>query len=220
MASLDGFYDERYFTAPNVLPKTDARKAAWEEIVRYLGLNARVPPLGTVVDFGAGHCEFINSLNAPRRFAIDASPVGLRDAAPGVKAIVGDYKSLRKIPPSSVDYFFSSNLFEHMGKDDIYECVKEARRILAPGGEITAICPNFAECPRQYFDEFTHLTPLTDKSMADLFEHFGLEVLRSDGKFLPFTARGMFFNRLLFRIYLNLPYRPLARQFLITARKN
>ena len=46
-----------------------------------------VPADGTVVDLGAGYCDFINHVRASRRIAVDLNPDTARFAAPGVEVL-------------------------------------------------------------------------------------------------------------------------------------
>src|SRR4051812_15641993 len=45
-----------------------------------------VPRDSTVLDVAAGHCEFINNIEAGRRLAVDLNPDVLVRATPGVEA--------------------------------------------------------------------------------------------------------------------------------------
>ena len=80
------------------------------------------------------------------------------------------------------------------------------------------IQPNFRLEPRRYFDDYTHKTIFTDGGFQDFLHSLGWKVVRREGRFLPFSMK----SRLpvwgpLVSLYLALPLRPLAGQFLVVA---
>ena len=63
-----------------------------------------VPEDATVVDLGAGYCEFINHIRAARRIAVNTNPgPGGRGAGRGEwsRAISGRWKACPRPPPTS-----------------------------------------------------------------------------------------------------------------------
>src|SRR3954470_15473129 len=89
-----------------------------------------VPESSTVLDVAAGHCEFINSIRAARRLAVDLNPDVVLRAAPEVEAVVARSDELTHIEDGSVDRVFVSNFFEHIPRDAILATLQEARRVL------------------------------------------------------------------------------------------
>ena len=72
--------------------------------------------------------------------------------------------------------------------------------------------------PRRYFDDYTHRTAYTDAGFQDFLRSLGWSIEHAEPRFTPFTMK----SRLptaewLISLYLALPYRPLAGQFLIVA---
>lgn len=120
--------------------------------------------------------------------------------------------------PTIVDVVFASNLLEHLSREDIAAALDEFRRVLRPGGRLILIQPNYRLCARQYFDDYTHLTPLSDRSLADLLRAHDFDLLTVRGRFLPLTLKSSG-GRLTFLLplYLRLPVRPLAGQMLLVA---
>jgi SAM-dependent methyltransferase len=49
---------------------------------------------------------------------------------------------LQSCPSSSMDFISALNILEHLPKDRLLEVLKEARRVLLPGGALVAIVPN------------------------------------------------------------------------------
>lgn len=195
------------------------RDAIWQEIVRYLS-NPYIPAAAKVLDVGAGYCSFINQVKAAERYAIDLFPQIGDYAAPGVKTFVGSCTNLHMFGDGELDVVFSSNVLEHLTRADTDSTMHEILRVLKPGGHYIVIQPNFRYCYRAYFDDYTHLQIFTDIGLGDWLIARGFEVARVIPRFLPFSFK----SRLpkapwMARLYLRLPYRPLAKQMLIVARK-
>ena len=82
------------------------------------------------------------------------------------------------------------------------------------------ISPNFKYCFRVYFDDFTHKSILTDRSLKDLLHASGFELLEMIPKFLPFSTESKLpKSGVLLRLYLMSPWKPFAGQMLVVARK-
>jgi len=210
-------YDSRYFES-RFTPNAE-RDGIWREIAAYL--QARyIPASAAVLDMGAGYCSFINHVQAAQRFALDLFPQVGEYAAPGVQAAVGSCTDLSRWADASLDAIFASNLLEHLTRPDIEATLSEVRRALRPTGHLILIQPNFRYCSREYFDDYTHLQIFTHVSLSDWLTAAGLRVVQQEPRFLPFSFK----SRLpkwpwLARLYLRLPYRPLAKQMLIVAQK-
>jgi len=198
------------------------RKQIWQVLNRHF-FERWVEPDDTVLDLGAGYCEFINSVRARQKFALDLNPATSQQAAPGVRVISQDITEQWAVEPASVDVVFTSNFLEHLpAKKNLTHCLQEASRILRPGGRFIALGPNIRFAFREYWDFFDHYLPLSDRSLVEALEINGF---RSDvviAKFLPYTMKGkMPTHPSLVRLYLALPlaWRFLGRQFLVVASK-
>ena len=115
---------------------------------------------------------------------------------------------------------FASNFIEHLDHDAIDRLLAGIRRVLRPGGNLLLVQPNFRLAPKQYFDDYTHRTIWTDRSLTDLVTAAGLPVVHVEPRFLPLTMKSrLSFGHRLVPLYLRLPYRPLAGQMLVVARR-
>jgi SAM-dependent methyltransferase len=201
-----------------------ARKArVWD--VLYGHVFARwVKPDDTVLDVGAGFCEFINAARAQRRIAVDLNPDAKRFAGPGVELHTASASRLDFLGNGGADVVFSSNFLEHLpNKDEVGSVVREILRVLRPGGTLMLLGPNVRLIPGAYWDFFDHHVPLSERSLCELLALTGFEIEHVEARFLPYTTRSALPQApWLVRLYLLLrPFSSavLGKQFLIVARK-
>lgn len=206
----------------------DESDRAWKDEV-WKVLYARVfrrwiAPESTLVDLGAGYCEFINHAVARRRIAVDLNPETARLAAAGVEMRASSADNLDFLRPAEADVVFSSNFLEHLpSKAAVTRVLAEARRVLRPGGRLILMGPNIRYLGGRYWDYFDHHVPLSDASLCEalLLEGFHLEHV--EPKFLPYTVKGSRI-RWTWAVEAYLALRPLSsgllgRQFLVVAQK-
>ena len=62
------------------------RMEVWQALTRHY-FQRWVKSTDTVMDVGAGYCEFINSIKAARKFALDSNPATATKAAPDVTVL-------------------------------------------------------------------------------------------------------------------------------------
>jgi SAM-dependent methyltransferase len=201
----------------------EKRAAMWRVLCRVV-LQRYVAPTDTVVDLGAGFCEFINTIRCARKIAVDTNPSVRQHAAPGVSVVEGEVPAvLAQLAGASADVVFCSNFFEHLpDKEGVLAVLREVSRILVPGGRLIIVQPNIRYAYKEYWDFFDHHVPLSHASLGEALQMTGfcIEVLRP--RFLPYTTK----SRLpqapwLVRLYLALPPAQwvLGKQMLVVARK-
>ncbi|MDO8662428.1 MAG: class I SAM-dependent methyltransferase [Candidatus Omnitrophota bacterium] len=177
----------------------------------------------TVLDLGAGFCEFINNIRAKIKYAVDINPHLKNYAEGGVHVINTDCANLQEISTGSIDVVFSSEFFEHLkNKEELFVILKEVHRILREGGKLIVICPNIRYVGHKYWDFIDHGLPLTHLGMREalLMHHYSLVKLVP--KFLPYTTKSCFpKSQYLLKIYLKLPilWRIFGTQMFIIAEK-
>jgi hypothetical protein len=99
--------------------------------------------------------------------------------------------------------------------------VGECARVLKAGGHLIAMGPNARLIPGAYWDLWDHQTAITDRSLAELLEATGFEVVERRPRFLPYTTRSALPQPpALVRLYVKLPvvWRLFGAQFLLRAR--
>lgn len=194
------------------------RDRVWLHIARYLSRWWNED--AAIADIGAGYCSFINAVSAARRVAVDIHEDLSRHAAADVECVHASATDLHDLTDASFDVVFASNLLEHLSREDIVVALAEFKRVLKPGGRLILVQPNYRLKPGEYFDDYTHLTPLSDRSLGDLLAVSGFEILEFRPRFLPFTIKsraGRF--TFLVPIYIRSPLKPFAGQMLAVARR-
>lgn len=178
----------------------------------------------TVLDIGAGYCEFINHIVCCRRIALDLSEEVRIYAGPGVEVVQGTSTDLSALPNNTIDVAFASNFFEHLpNKEDLLTTLAEVRRVLRPGGRFLILQPNIRYVGGAYWDFFDHHLPLTDRSLVEALELVGLKPVEVRPRFLPFTTKSALPQHpFLVWLYLKVPivHRFLGQQSWIVAVKS
>jgi SAM-dependent methyltransferase len=172
---------------------------------------------------GAGYCEFINSIAAAHKYALDSNPATVDKAAPDVHVLSQEATASWSIPPESVNVVFSSNFFEHLPtKQEFARCLSEAYRVLHPQGLLIAMGPNIRFSFDLYWDYVDHHLPFSDRSMVEAMEIAGFRRELVIPRFVPFTMSLRLPHwAFLVRLYLRFPLaqRLWGKQFLVMARK-
>ena len=197
------------------------KRKVWEVLCRRV-FQRYVGPSDTVLDLGAGTCEFINAIACGRKIAVDLNPDTARHAR-GAEVVQAPSTDLRPVPSGSVDVVFSSNLLEHLpSKEAVLKTLEECHRTLRPGGTLIVLMPNIRWLPGRYWDYLDHHTPLTHLSLVEALTLTGFVPERVVPRFLPYTVKGARLTRstLLLRAYLRLPvlWPIVGRQMLVVAR--
>lgn len=194
------------------------RSVVWDSLWRF-HFRHLIQPGDCVLDLGCGHCDFINSVHAARRIAVDswAGFPALADA--GVETILSDVTALDRVADGSVDFAFASNLFEHLNQEAFARVLDQLRRKLSARGTLNILQPNYRYAFREYFDDYTHVAVYSDISLVDFLAAHGFATFDVRPRFLPLTVK----SRLpiapwLIGAYLAFPLKPLAKQMFVRAR--
>lgn len=197
-------------------PWLRGRRAVWGEIARYIARD--VPDVETMIELGAGYCDFVNQFPARHKLAFDLNPEMRAFAAPEVELRVESAIELPRIAPASIDLVFASNFLEHLDERELARLLARIHEVLTPRGRLVLIQPNHRLCREHYFDDPTHRTIFDDENIVDWLGRFGLVTLRRVAGLLPFTMNSRLpKSALLTRLYLNSPIRPLAAQMYVVA---
>jgi SAM-dependent methyltransferase len=180
------------------------RRRMWQVLCREF-FQRHVPRDATVVEVGAGYCEFINHIEAARKYAVDLNPDTSRHAAPDVTVLTTSTAAMGTLGDATADVAFASNFLEHLTREQILATLREVRRILKPQGRFLILQPNIRYCKEDYWQFFDHITPLCDRSLTEALETTGFDVPYVLRRFLPFTTQGRLPNSIVvLKIYLKL----------------
>ncbi len=200
------------------LAPSAVRREVWRHVADHLA--PFIPADGCVLDLAAGYGDFSAAVRARRRVAVDLFDELPQHVPDGVEAVVADATDLTPFADASFDVVFASNFLEHLEWEAIDRCVAGAHRVLKPGGRLILVQPNFRLQPGAYFDDYTHRTIFTDRSLCDYLMVQGFAIERAEPRFLPLSLRSrLSWGHRLVPLYLRLPYRPLAGQMLVVGRK-
>jgi SAM-dependent methyltransferase len=177
----------------------------------------------SVVDLGAGTCEFINAIHCADKIAVDLNPDVEHNIRDG-KAIIARSDSMPEIPTASVDVVFTSNFFEHLpNKAELVATLEECHRILRPDGRLMVVMPNIRYLPGRYWDYFDHHLALTHFSLVEALALSGFRPEVVLPKFLPYTIKHSRMPRLLplVRLYMRMPFvwRFVGKQMFVVGRR-
>ena len=135
-ADLQSIYQRRF------QPDLAFRRQMWQVLCQDF-FQRYIPPESSVLEVGAGYCEFINHIQARRKLAVDLNPDTPRFAAPEVRVIATSSTDLSAITPGTMDIAFASNFFEHLSRPEISLTLREVARTLKPSGRFLILQPNF-----------------------------------------------------------------------------
>lgn len=214
---LETLYKQRF---PE--PELARKHAIWRVLCRQF-FSRYVNPTDTVVDIGAGYCEFINNIPAAHRIAVDLNPEVARFAAPDVHVINESCTAISELPAAGADVVFMSNFLEHLhNKQMVLDTFREARRILNDAGRIIVLQPNIRFLYAEYWDFFDHHTALSDRSLVEGLQLAGFTPSTIIPRFLPYTTKSRLPQAAwMVGLYLRFPpaWRLLGKQTLVVARK-
>ena len=194
------------------------RKILWRTLCRYY-FRRIIAPTDCVLELGAGYGLFINEVIARRKIAVDSWAGFVNWVHSGIESRVCDVTELSFLEPSSVNFVFASNIFEHISQEDLSTVLCQLKRALAENGTLNILQPNYYYSYRNYFDDYTHRTIYTHTSLSDFLEAKGYEVLECRPRFLPLTLKSRLpVSPILIRLYLFFPWKPFGKQMFIRAR--
>lgn len=208
-------YNQQSYHKVHFIQRPD-RDVVWEEIARYI--QRYIPINSSVLELGAGYCNFINTIKAKSKTAIDIWSGFKSFANPSVRTFSMDLSKGKVNLKEKFDTVFASNFLEHLSFESSRKMVSEIHRLLLPNGKVIIIQPNFRDAYRYYFDDYTHQSVFSHVSLTRLLTEKGFNVQTMQARFTPYTLNSKFpKNRFLTRLYLNLPIKPFGGQMLIVA---
>lgn len=124
--------------------------------------NTKINAGSKVIDLGYGDGSFLKSLERNK-----------------VESKGYDYDTVNfendEIPEASntIDFITSNSVIEHLS--DPTNLLKEAHRILKPGGKLILITPNFFYDYKNFYDDPTHVNPFTIEKLETMLDICGFK---------------------------------------------
>ena len=198
------------------------RDEVWKILTRDF-FQRYICPDAVVLDLGCGWGEFINNINASKKYGMDMNPSAGGRLNKDVIFMNQDCSARWDLADESLDVVFTSNFFEHLpSKDHLRATIHQANRCLKSGGRLICLGPNIKYVPGAYWDFWDHYIPLTEMSLSEILEICSFLVKERRAKFLPYTmSNGRPPPLILVKIYLRLRivWSLLGKQFFILAEK-
>ncbi|MEH2235902.1 class I SAM-dependent methyltransferase [Nostoc sp.] len=185
-----------------------AKIALWKTLIEEF-LQKYVENNSITLDIGGGYCEFINNIQARKKYLIDLNPDSKNFANPDVNVLNLDILNLteQKKITERFDKIFVSNFFEHLSnKEELIEVLLFCFNYLKPGGAILIIQPNFKYSMKEYYDFIDHQLPITHLSLQELLHTLGFKIDVLIPRFLPYSTKGRPGSPNLLKLYLKLPF--------------
>ena len=206
---------EKYFNTRLTYDKK--REILWKVLAKEFSKDL-IKVTDTVVELGAGWCDFINALDAHLKYAVDVWPEVAEMSNGSVIPVISSVETMHFLGDHTVDVFFASNLFEHLSQDQLASTLFEIKRALKHKGKLIVIQPNYSLAYKKYFDDYTHISIWSDKSLCDFLQVNGFEVSQVRKRFLPLSLKSRFpVSSFLIQLYLKLPFKLFAGQMLVVA---
>jgi SAM-dependent methyltransferase len=175
-----------------------------------------------VLDPAAGRGEFIGSIPARERWAVDEVDYPEAQRPDGVQVVTSRIMDA-ELPSAHFDGVFASNFLEHLHtQEQIAEFLERMRELMLPDGRIAIMGPNYRYCAGEYWDCADHYVALTHVAVEEHLYAAGFEPERVIARYLPYSFRGILPpSRRLTGLYLRMPpaWRILGKQFLVIGRK-
>jgi len=197
-----------------------ARLRVWKEIAPHV--HGLMGSPDTVLDPAAGRGEFIGSIDAEERWAVDEVAYLEAERTSNVKVVTSKIMDA-DLPSEHFDGVFASNFLEHLNDQEaISQFLERMRDVMRAGGRIAIMGPNYRYCSKEYWDCADHYVALTHVAIAEHLYAAGFEPQRIVPRYLPYSFRGILPpSPALTRLYLKAPlaWKLLGKQFLAIGRR-
>jgi len=146
-----------------------------KKLCHYLYQSFKLQPGMRMLEPGCGRGELLRNF---QELGLDVYGV---DISAEVKAFAKTFpveicdveNDLLPFEDSSFNVIYSKSFIEHLYYPERF--LKEAYRVLKPGGKLITLVPDWESNYKIYFDDFTHRTPFTNISLTDAYKIYGFD---------------------------------------------
>ena len=144
-----------------------------EQLIHYLFQSFEMQPGWKMLEPGCGRGEFLKHFQA---LGLEVTGVDIcqdaKEFEQGFPVHICDIENASlPFEDCCFDVLYSKSFIEHLHYPERY--LKEAFRVLKPGGMLLTLVPDWESNYKTYFDDFTHRTPFTQPSLLDAYKMFG-----------------------------------------------
>jgi len=144
-----------------------------KKLCHYLYQSFKLQPGMKMLEPGCGRGEFLRNF---QELGLDMYGVDIsREVKEFTKTFPVDVCDVENetlpFEDSSFDVIYSKSFIEHLHYPERY--LREAYRVLKPGGKLITLVPDWESNYKIYFDDFTHRTPFTNISLSDAYKMYG-----------------------------------------------
>jgi SAM-dependent methyltransferase len=172
-----------------------------EKLIKFLKKKYSLEKTSKILEMGCGRGEFLNEFTklGMDGFGIDLSNFA-KDYCDNAEIKVVDIsKNPVPYPDNSFDIVFSKSFIEHFYYPE--EIFKEAYRVLKPSGILINLTPEWNYIYKSFYDDYTHRTPFTKKSLEDIHHITGFKNVEVQSfKQLPILWSNNFIIRNIFSV--------------------
>lgn len=153
---------------PESKPKTAYPDHLMQHVTELLGLKG-----GAAVDVGCGRGD---QLFALQRLGFEVTGLDIERSAEDIPRhhVCDVGREIFPVPDASVDLAFSKAVIEHLYLPQIEHFMLEMKRITKPDGYVVLMTPDWNYMYRDFYVEFTHVSPFTVRSLEQCMRMYGL----------------------------------------------
>jgi len=173
-----------------------------EKLINHLTKKYNLKKDSKILELGCGRGEFLNEFTklGMSGYGIDLSNYADNFCKNAEIKVVDITKEDVPYPDNSFDVVFSKSFIEHFYYPE--EIFKEAYRVLKPSGILINLTPEWNYIYKSFYDDYTHRTPFTKKSLEDIYLVSGFKNVKVKSfKQLPILWSNNHFIKIIFSIF-------------------
>ena len=192
----DSKYIEIVYSSKNK-PFTNYPEKLIKELVKKFNLKSN----SKILELGCGRGEFLNEFSklGMNSFGVDVSDYAINLCKNAEIKVLDITKNPLPYDDNSFDIVFSKSFIEHFYYPE--QIFKDTLRVLKPSGIFINLTPEWNYIYKSFYEDFTHRTPFTKKSLKDIYLITGFSDVNVESfKQLPI----LWYNNILIRHFLKI----------------